>query len=230
VTGKTHQAIRESIRGRIKAGEWPLGALIPGEAEFAEEYGCARTTVNRALRALADEGIVERKRKGGTRIRPLPVAQAQLTIPILREQVEATGQRYRHRILAREIRVAQPDVLQRMRLAAAPRLVWIETLHLANDKPFALERRWINLDSVPEFEAADLTELSANEWLVRTMPFSRGEVSLSATSADAEQAMLMGVEAGCPLFTLQRTTWLDEKAITTMTLHYPPPYKLEFSL
>lgn len=230
MTGTTHQEIREAIRDRIKQGEWQLGELIPGEAEFAAEYGCSRTTVNRAVRALADDGIVERKRKGGTRVRPLPMQQAQLTIPLVREQVETTGQRYRHRILAREIREAPAIVLQRMRLATAARLVWVETLHLANDRPYALERRWINLEAVPQFESADLSEFSANEWLVRTVPFSNGEVSLSAASADDLQAEAIGVPPGTALFTMQRTTWLDGRPVTTMTLFYPPPYRLEFPI
>lgn len=230
MTAKTYQEIRESIRNRIKTGEWQLGTLIPGEIELAGEYGCSRMTVNRALQALADDGIVERKRKRGTLVRPLPMHQAQLTIPILREQVEMTGQRYRHRILARDNREAPPEILQRMRLDAHPKLVWVESLHLANDRPFALERRWINLDSVPDFETADLSELSANEWLVRTVPFSNGEVVISATSADSEQARVIGVNVGDPLFTLQRTTWLDDKPVTTMTLFYPAPYRLEFSI
>ena len=226
----THQAIREDIRGRIKRGEWPLGALMPGEVDFAAEYRCSRTTVNRALRALADEGIVERKRKGGTRVRPLPVPQTQLTIPIMREQVEATGRRYSHRILTREIREAPAEIRLCMRLQVRPALAWLESLHLANDRVFALERRWVNLDAVPEFADADLTELSANEWLVQTVPFSNGDVALSATIADATQAELMGLEPGAALFTLQRTTWLDEQPITTIQLYYPASYRFEFTI
>jgi len=230
VNSNTHHEIREAIRKRIKAGEWPLGAQMPGEVELAEEYGCARTTVNRALRTLAEEGIVERKRKGGTRVLPMPLHQAQFTIPIMREQVESTGQRYRHSILAREVRKAPPEILERMRLAESARLVWVESLHLANDRAFALERRWVNLESVPEFEQADLSRLSANEWLVRTVPFSNGEVALSASSADQGQARLMGLETGAPLFTMERTTWLDGKPVTTMTLFYTSSYRLEFAI
>ena len=78
MNAQTHRGIREAIRARIVAGEWKLGELIPGEVDFAEQYGCSRTTVNRALQALAEEGIVERKRKGGTRVRPMPLPQAQV--------------------------------------------------------------------------------------------------------------------------------------------------------
>ena len=110
----THHSIREAIRARIVASEWQLGELIPGEADFAQEYGCSRTTVNRALQALAEEGIVERKRKGGTRVRPLPVPQVQLRIPIIREEVEDTGKAYASRIMQRELSAPPAGIAARL--------------------------------------------------------------------------------------------------------------------
>ena len=68
MTANSHHKIRQMLKGRIESGEWELGALIPRELALAEEYNCARTTINRALQALADEGVVVRKRKGGTRV------------------------------------------------------------------------------------------------------------------------------------------------------------------
>ena len=231
MNARTHHGIREAIRARIVAGEWGLGEPIPGEAAFAAEYACARTTVNRALRALADEGIVERKRKSGTRVRLTPVPQAQLAIPIVREQVEALGGRYSHRVLERaQHRSAPDDVVHRMKLAGPPHLEWLQTLHLADDAPFALERRWVNLAAVPAFATADLRQLSANEWLLRTVPFTTGDVALSATAADAGQARVLGTPEGSPLFTMQRTTWLDGDPITTIELFYRAGYRWEFTL
>jgi GntR family histidine utilization transcriptional repressor len=41
---------------RIADGDWKPGELIPGEVDLADEFGCARATVNRALQDLADAG------------------------------------------------------------------------------------------------------------------------------------------------------------------------------
>lgn len=226
----THSGIREAIRKRIVAGEWALGELMPGEAEFAQEYGCARTTVNRALRALADQGMIERKRKGGTRVRPLPLPQAQLTIPILRKQVESTGGTYAHRIVARATRPPPSAIRDRLRLLEGKQALFMETVHLANGRPFAFEQRWVNLEIVPEMENADLAKICANEWLVRTVPFSRGEVSLSATKANSTLADALGTSEGTALFTLDRTTWLDDQAVTAVTFYYSEGYRLEFDI
>ncbi len=230
MNSNTHHSIREAIRKRIVAGEWQLGDLIPGEVEFAEEYACSRTTVNRALQALAEEGIVERKRRGGTRVSPLPAPQAQFAIPLVREQVEARGLAYRTKVTAH--RVGQPDERTRdqMHLSPAQDCAYLESLHLADGKPFAFERRWINLASVPQFDIEALGELSANEWLVRKVPFSRGSVFLSATSADSQTAERMQVELSTPLFTMRRTTWFGDESVTAMTLYYAPCYELDFTI
>lgn len=226
----THSGIREAIRKRIIAGEWALGELMPGEAEFAQEYGCARTTVNRALRTLAEDGMIERKRKGGTRVRPLPLPPAQLRIPILREQVESRGSTYRHRVTNRTVRRTPAEIRERLQIPETTRTLYLETLHLADDRPFAFERRWINLDAVPQVEHADLTEYSANEWLVRTVPFSRGEVSLSATKAGSDLASALATHDGAAVFTLDRTTWLEGQAVTAVTFYYAEGFELNFSI
>ncbi|KUO53664.1 MAG: hypothetical protein APF82_09575 [Sphingomonadales bacterium BRH_c42] len=226
----THHGIREAIRARIVGGEWDLGELIPGEAEFAAQYSCSRSTVNRALQALAHEGIVERKRKGGTRVRPLQLPQARLRIPIIREEVQSAGQTYSHRIMRRERQLPPGDVAQRMHLPDDHELIHLQTLHLAGGEPFAFERRWVDPVTVPDFEEADLTAISANEWLIRMVPFSRGEASLLAVSADAELAQMLKVAPGEALFTMERTTWFEERSVTFTRLHYAPGYRLNFSL
>ncbi len=86
------EAIRAEVLNRIRTRVWPPGALIPSEEALAEEFGCARATVNRALRELADAGVLERKRKAGTRVAALPVRKATLDIPVIRQEIAARGQ------------------------------------------------------------------------------------------------------------------------------------------
>ena len=71
-----------------RRGQWQPGDLIPGEVELADEFGCARATVNRALQDLADAGLVERKRKAGTRVALNPVRKVTVEVPVVRQDVE----------------------------------------------------------------------------------------------------------------------------------------------
>ena len=88
------RTIKDEIARRIGDKVWPPGTLIPGEAALADEFGAARATVNRALQELARTGLLERKRKAGTRVALNPVRQARLSIPIVGEEIAALGQTY----------------------------------------------------------------------------------------------------------------------------------------
>ena len=48
-----YQNIKSEMREWIQTGIWKLDGLIPVEAALAKEFGCARATVNHALRELA---------------------------------------------------------------------------------------------------------------------------------------------------------------------------------
>lgn len=221
------QGIRAEVMRRIAEGEWRPGDLIPGEVELAEEFGCARATVNRALQDLADSGLVERKRKAGTRVALNPVRKVTVEVPVIRQDVEARGSRYSFDLLGRREMTPSPAIAAQYGLRDDAPLVGLWTLHRADEAPFALEERWVNLSVVPEFSNVDLAAVSANEWLVRHMPLSRAEFSFSAGNASASEARLLACEPGAALFIVNRTTWAGDAPITAVRLAYAPGYVME---
>jgi DNA-binding GntR family transcriptional regulator len=50
--------IVNDLRHRIAAGEWRSGEQLPTMGDLAEHYHVARATVARAVKVLADEGLV----------------------------------------------------------------------------------------------------------------------------------------------------------------------------
>ena len=99
---KSWQGVKSEVMRRISNRRWLPGDLIPGEVELAEEFGCARATVNRALRELADSGLLDRKRKAGTRVTLNPVRKATVEIPVIRKDVESRGKAYSFDVLDRK--------------------------------------------------------------------------------------------------------------------------------
>ncbi|WP_428408503.1 GntR family transcriptional regulator [Hyphococcus sp.] len=227
---RSHHAIREAIRERISSGEWAPGALMPGEADFADEYRCARTTVNRALQSLAEDGLIERKRRAGTRLKEIPVKRARFDIPLIRQEVEASGAQYRPHLLLRENIAAPGAVAARLHLKTGDRVLHLQTVHLADGAPYAFEDRWVNIAAAPGIVDAPLNDISANEWLLKHAPYSSGDVAFSAAPAGAREAAALDVPEGAALFIIDRTTWLNDRHVTTMRLHYRPGHKLHAAL
>lgn len=220
------RAVREEVLRRINERIWPPGALIPGEAELAEEFGCARATVNRALRDLAEAGLVTRRRKAGTRVSVAPMRRATLKIPVTRLEIEGRGSVYRHALLE-AVRTGPPALLRsRLDLPENAAMLHMRAMHLADDRPFLYEDRWVNLAMVPGILEADLARTSANEWLVRNSPFTRGEIAFHAANATPLEAELLGTQPGTAIFVAERTTWNHAQPITTVRMAYAPGYRM----
>lgn len=55
----------ELLLERIRAGEWTLGAKLPGETTLAPQLGVGRSTVREAIRQLAGRGILATRQGAG---------------------------------------------------------------------------------------------------------------------------------------------------------------------
>lgn len=218
-----HLGVRAEVLRRIRAGEWVPGVTIPSEEALAGEFGCARATVNRALRDLAGQGLLERKRRAGTKVALLPVRKAVVDIPVVRLDVAARGQVYGHRVLEQSIGV--PPVPVASRAGMVGRMMYLETLHLADGRPYAFEARWLNagiLGDLPDFAV-----ISANEWLVTNVRYTTGDIAFSAQGAAAREAAVLGVAEGAAVFVTDRATWVEDQVITVVRLVHAPGYRLQ---
>ena len=218
------RSIASEVRRRIVEGEWRQGDRIPDEADLAIEFNAARATVNKALQLLADEGLLDRRRRAGTRVALDPVRKATFSISIVREQVEQAGMTYGHRVVAQRDSPVPEKIASRIGLPEGSVLVHMRALHYADGRPFQLEDRWINRRAVPSLAKVDFWQLNANEWLVRNAPYLRAELTFSAENATRRDARLLHIQEGQALLVLHRTTWNDLGPITTVRVAHQPGY------
>jgi GntR family transcriptional regulator len=66
------QAISNALAARIVEGELDPGTWLPSERELARAYEADRSTVRRALRMLADQGLVQLRHGSGAQVRTAP--------------------------------------------------------------------------------------------------------------------------------------------------------------
>ncbi len=144
--------VMTEVERRIYTREWQPGQSIPNEADLAIELGCARVTVNRALRTLAEDGLLDRRRKAGTRVALHRIGKATLSIPLIRDEIEASGKSYGYHLLSQRSKAAPSSVIQKFALASQANLLHVVALHEADGKPYVLENRWINEKIMPHSE------------------------------------------------------------------------------
>ncbi len=221
------QSVQDEVLRRIHSRQWKPGDLIPNEADLASEFGCARATVNRALQSLADSGLLDRRRKAGTRIALHPVRKATLNIPVIRHEIEGKGSAYSYQLKSRQFASPPRDIAAMMKLQPEEQLLHLVGVHLADEKPYVYENRWINSRIIPQVTNIDFLDQSPNEWLVENVSFSSGDISFSAISATVSEADMLGCNEGEGLFVVERSTWKGEDAITWVRLVFAPGYRMQ---
>ncbi|QCQ15711.1 FadR/GntR family transcriptional regulator [Microbacterium sp. RG1] len=61
------------LLARVRAGEWALGAKLPGETTLAAQLGVGRSTVREAIRRLAGGGVLDSRHGSGVYVTALDV-------------------------------------------------------------------------------------------------------------------------------------------------------------
>lgn len=220
------KSVRDIVAQRIVNSVYAPGDRLPKDEDIAAELGCARSTVVRAMQDLADSGMVERRRKGGTHVPVNPVTRATFEIPVTRSEIEARGQAYGYQLIELNETPVPLQVAASFGLAKPEKMLRIRALHLADQQPYIFEDRWVSTATVPEIRKVDLTRMSANEWLVRNRPYSRCTVRFYAISAGEAYADVFETDPATPLFVMERTTWVGQNPITSVKAIAAPGYQM----
>lgn len=229
MTGQTRLSwtdVRDEVRARILDRTYAPGDKLPRDEDIASELGCARATVHRAMQDLSQTGLVERKRKGGTQVRANPVTRATFEIPITRLEVEQRGAKYNYQLISSAVEDTPMPIMARFGIQQPSQMLHVKALHLADNRPYIFEDRWVDTTSNPDILSVDLNVQSANEWLVHNKPYSRVEVRFYAVTAEGESAKHLSTNSGSALLVIERTTWIGSDPITTVQAVAAPGYQL----
>lgn len=225
-TPLSYRDIKRICLDRIQQRIWQPDSLLPNENELATEFSSTRTTVNRALRELAAEGYLERKRKSGTRVLQAPIRRAQFAVSLVRDEISARGATYRYALVDQDLSQPPEWLAPRLDLRKDSEMVHLRCLHFADETPFQFEERWISVDTIPAAKTADFSLIGPNEWLVRNVPFTDLSVAFSAAQANKSVADFLGCTPGSAIFVTERSTWLRGQPVTFAKLHFAPGYRV----
>lgn len=214
-----YERILRDLEERIVSGQWPPGHPVPFEVDLAKTYKCSRMTVNKALAQLVQSGLIERRRRAGSRVAQPRAESAVLDIHTVESEVLAMGQDYTYRLLYRsETRTKTGDAF----FAPATPLLTLRCLHLAGPRPFCLEQRVINLEVVSEAASLDFSVTPPGNWLQNQVPWAAATHTIRAVAADAATAATLDLAKGDPCLVFERETTTPAGVIITSALFTYP--------
>jgi GntR family transcriptional regulator len=202
------------------------GDQLPSEPELAAAYSVSRATVREALQSLENEGFVRRVHGSGTfvnQVRPRVTGALDVDLGVT-EAIEAAKQRLSVQVLRVEEVAAPRDVAERLTLPPAGRILAIERIILANDRPAALA-----FDAIPSRIArtarAPYRDGSVYRHLERDcgVVLVGGVAHVTAVDADLRMARLLRVDEGDALLRMEQVERSEAGELVLYSLeHYVP--------
>jgi GntR family transcriptional regulator len=196
-----YQAIAGDLRGRIAAGEFAGGRLLPSEAQLAGQFSASRVTVRRALEALHEEGLVDSRQGLGWFVAADPLRQALGRLGTIEAQLTDAGIASERRVLDFGF-VAAPARVRKV--LGVRRALEVRRCNLADGHPFARVTVWCPEQLGKGLSLADVERAPFYELLDAELGGATQTIAAAAaTNADAE---LLEIPPGSPVLLCRRTT------------------------
>lgn len=216
-----YERIKRFIQEGIDAGDWESGTRIPSENQLAAKFSLSRMTVNRAIKELEADGIVERVQGKGTFVAPPRPLRSVLQIQGIDSEIRARGNQYSCRVLSLKETRTNKELSERLQLAKGSQ-VWASSIvHLENGQPLQLEQRWLRPSIWSDYLEQDFTQQTPHSFLMGRAPFTSGQHTIEARipGARIRKVLEMDVNEACLL--IHRRTWVGEVVASYVQLFHP---------
>ena len=219
--GPLSKQIERAVRSEIMSGRWPSGQRIPSEHTFMEAFSTSRATVSKALSKLTEAGLLERRRKQGTRVAKTTESHAVIGYLDVRADIESKGRSYSYKVLHKHTLRAGKLTSFWSALREGTPVLMVRAAHCGFGKAEVLEERYINLEAAPEAVDADFEAETPNTWLLARLPCTRLRHTIRAEGASGPHAKILGIAEKSPVLVSLRQTWADDLPVTFVKLIYP---------
>lgn len=203
-----HERVAADLRGRILAGDLPVGAAVPSEAELCLHWGGSRGPVRQALAALRAEGLIS-----GGRGKPPTVRRGEVAPPF---DSFVSFSRWAHMLglppgqhtveIAR--RRAPAEVAEHLEIDRGEQVVQLLRRRTLDGEPVMVERTTFALAWGAKLFEHDPDAGSIYEYLIgQGLRIGTARHTIDAVAADADDRDLLGVEIGAPLLRERRMAY-----------------------
>jgi GntR family transcriptional regulator len=208
------------LREKIRRGEIPKDATLPGEQELSQSFNVSRITVKRALNDLAADGLVTRHRGRGT-----IVAQG-TTIPVVKgsfdtliESLHIMGLETEVELLEVTKVAASGIIAEQLDVPPGTPLQRATRLRKLQGEPFSHLVTYIPGNIAAKFSVKQLSSTPLLTLLERAgAPPYEAEQWITATAAEPSIAAALDVSPGAPLLKIERIM-RGPKAVPVQLIH-----------
>ena len=211
------QQLREDLRGKLEAGEYPPGTAIPSENELAALYGLNRQAIRGAVDLLVREGLLRRVAGKGVYVRLK--ASLSLEERTFGFQIREPLRQRRH-VLRKMLRPAGLYYGEKLDMRPDDTLFYVQQRILEENQPLYVEEFFFPKGIFPEIDRIESLAFSTIELFRHygKVPF-KSEQTLELVLVDSKNGKYLHLSEGDPILLLERRD-LDEKGYPMAFFRY----------
>lgn len=194
-------AIGRTLRDEIGLGHVQVGDKLPTEADLARRFGVNRHTVRRALKSLAEEGLVHARRGAGVFVAAQPTEYPMGRRVRFHQNLRAAGRLPAKEVLSLATRPADETEATMLELDPGAEVHIYDGLSTSDNRPLALFRSTFPAAPLPGLPAAleQNGSVTAAFAACGIPDYTRVSTRISASLATATQAVHLQVKEGDPI-------------------------------
>lgn len=216
-----YQRIKDYLLAEIRAGRWRAGDAVPSEEALVRQFGVARMTVNRAVRELTAQGILNRIQGSGTYVAEEKYQATLVAIRNIADEVRARGHVHQSELCLLESEPAREPLTSKFDVQPGHVLFHSVIVHYDNDVPIQVEDRWANSAVAPDYMSQDFSVSTPNAYLMAVAPLQGANYHIEAVGAPGEIARMLRIPPGQPCLVLHRKTLSMDQVASVVTMWYP---------
>lgn len=224
--------VARELKSEITDGTFPVGTILPTEAELRERFKVSRHTVREALRCLRDQNLVQSRQGSGTMVVP-PKGRDVLSLTVSSiDDMTNFVPGLRLRVISSQVRKVGAE--QAARIGVEPDSSWLVVTGLGEaqgtDNPLCwcehyIPRKYAAIGRLlPRYTGAvfALIEDMFDEEVTEV------DLDISAGSMPGELAGLLKVEEDSPAVFMRRAFNTAGGGVAQITVHVHPANRLHY--
>jgi len=204
-----HAQVEEALLKGIADGALPTGSRLPSEDELVERFAVSRTTIRTAIQSLIARGVIAIRRGKGTFVTQPIITQELTELTGFVEDMRGLGHTPSARVLDRRLVAASETVARELKIQRGASVARIQRVRLADGIAMSFDETYLPQGLGEKIMADDLANQPIFSLLEQkyATPLIEAEYRLAAVASHGTVARALGIDAGSPIFLIERTSF-----------------------
>ncbi|MCF6277925.1 MAG: GntR family transcriptional regulator [Anaerolineales bacterium] len=206
-----YQVVYDALIQQIESGELKPHDRLPSESELCALFSVGRNTVRRALRELANDGVLKTVAGLGTFVTDSRMTKTAEYLFGMTQEMDLHGKNISSRVLDAKLIAADPFLTRRLRVQLGAQVVFLYRVREMDGEPAAIERAYLPHALCPGILQYDFSKVSLYRTLSKVYGKSPSyaEQEIEASLATPEVARLLKLTQPAVVLAFHRETFLE---------------------